>query len=66
MKVFINGHERICSANLTIYSLLIELEQVNKRIAVEINGEIVSRCHFKNTLVINGDKIEIINAVGGG
>jgi len=66
MKVFVNGQEKSCSASLTLYSLLIELEQANKRVAVEVNGEIVPRSHFDNKLVVDGDEIEIINAVGGG
>ena len=66
MKIFVNGHEKSCSASLTLYSLLIELEQANKRIAVEINGEIVPRSDYENKLVVDGDEIEIINAVGGG
>ena len=66
MKVFVNGREKNCSAPLTLYSLLIELEQANKRIAVEVNGEIVPRSDFENKLVVDGDEIEIINAVGGG
>jgi len=66
MKIFVNGHEKSCSASLTLYSLLIELEQANKRVAVEVNGEIVPRSHFENKLVVDGDEIEIINAVGGG
>jgi len=66
MKIFVNGHEKSCSASLTLYSLLIELEQANKRVAVEVNGEIIPRSHFENKLVVDGDEIEIINAVGGG
>jgi len=66
MIVFVNGQEKSCSASLTLYSLLIELEQANKRVAVEVNGEIVPRSHFENKLVVDGDEIEIINAVGGG
>ena len=66
MKVFVNGQEKSCSASLTLFNLLIELEQANKRIAVEVNGEIVLRSDYENKLVVDGDKIEIINAVGGG
>ena len=66
MKVFVNGQEKSCSDSLTLYSLLIKLEQANKRIAVEVNGEIVPRSDFENKLVVDGDEIEIINAVGGG
>jgi len=66
MKVFVNGQEKSCSASLTLFNLLIELEQANKRVAVEVNGEIVPRSDYENKLVVDGDKIEIINAVGGG
>ena len=66
MKVFINGQEKNCGTSLTLHSLLNELEQADKRVAVEVNGEIVPRSQFKNKLVVDGDKIEIINAVGGG
>jgi len=66
MKVFVNGQEKSCSASLTLFNLLIELEQADKRVAVEVNGEIVPRSDYENKLVVDGDKIEIINAVGGG
>jgi len=42
------------------------LGHANKKIAVEVNEEIIPRSQLKNKLVVDGDKIEIINAVGGG
>ena len=43
-----------------------ELGHDDKRVAIEVNEEIVPRSHLKNKLVVDGDKIEIITAVGGG
>jgi len=66
MKITINGQIKQCSPNFTIESLLDELGYANKKIAVEINEEIIPRSKLKNKLIIDGDRIEIINAVGGG
>ena len=37
-----------------------------KRIAVEINGEIVPKSHYSETILRNGDMVEIVSFVGGG
>ena len=66
MDIIINGIERNYTSSLTLEILLIELGYANKKVAVEVNEEIISRSQLKNKLVVNGDKIEIINAVGGG
>ena len=66
MDIFINGIERNLTSNLTLEILLNKLDCANKKIAVEVNGEIIPRSHVKNRLIVDGDKIEIINAVGGG
>jgi len=66
MDIVINGIERNFSSSLTIETLLIELGHANKRVAVEVNEEIIPRSELRTKLVVDGDKIEIINAVGGG
>ena len=66
MKITINGIEKKFTSSLTLDTLLIELGHANKKVAVEVNEEIVPRSQLRNKLVIDGDKIEIINAVGGG
>jgi len=66
MKILVNGKKIKFDSNLTLHMLLIELDFISKRIAVEVNEEIITRSHFKNKLIVDGDKIEIINAVGGG
>jgi len=66
MKIIINGVEKNYTSDLTLETLLIELGHANKKVAVEVNKEIIPRSELKNKLVVDGDKIEIINAVGGG
>jgi len=66
MNVIINGIERNFTSSLTLETLLTELGHANKKVAVEINEEIIPRSELRNKLVVDGDKIEIINAVGGG
>ena len=65
MKVTINGIEKRFTSSLTLETLLIELGHANKKVAIEVNEEIVPRSQLRNKLVVDGDKIEIINAVGG-
>lgn len=50
----------------TIADLLTELGLAGKRIAVECNGEIVSRSRYATTTIERGDRLEIVAAVGGG
>ena len=66
MNITINGIEKNYPSSLTLEALLIKLGHANKKVAVEVNKEIIPRSQLKNKLVVDGDKIEIINAVGGG
>jgi sulfur carrier protein len=51
---------------LTVAQLLEHMALQGKRLAVERNGEIVPRSRFDQPLLENGDRIEIVVAVGGG
>jgi len=66
MNIVINGVEKTYTSSLTLEVLLNELDQSSKKVAIEVNEEIIPRSQYKNKLVVDGDKIEIINAVGGG
>ena len=66
MNITINGIEKNYTSSFTLEALLIKLGHANKKVAVEVNKEIIPRSQLKNKLVVDGDKIEIINAVGGG
>lgn len=67
MQLIINGKIRSFEANtLTVAALVAQLELVGKRLAIERNAEIVPRSQFETTLLADGDKLEIVGAVGGG
>ncbi|HHU94313.1 MAG TPA: sulfur carrier protein ThiS [Alcaligenaceae bacterium] len=65
MQIVLNGEQRDCSAQ-TVFDLISELGYVGKRIAVELNGEIVPKSQHEATALNNGDQLEIVVAVGGG
>ncbi|MES2501745.1 MAG: sulfur carrier protein ThiS [Pseudomonadota bacterium] len=67
MNILINGNVKVFNvADLTIAGLVTELDLVGKRLAIEKNGEIVPRSQFADVLLQDGDKLEIVGAVGGG
>ena len=65
-ELIINGTPRQFDAPLDVTRLVEQLDLVGKRIALERNGEIVPRSQFSTTLLADGDKLEIVAAVGGG
>ena len=67
MNIIINGNVKVFNvANLTMAGLVAELDLVSKRLAIEKNGEIVPRSQFADVFLQEGDKLEIVGAVGGG
>ena len=66
IRVTLNGAPRELPAALTFAQLLEELDLAGRRIAIERNGEIVPRSAFAAAHVADGDRIEVVVAVGGG
>lgn len=67
MNILINGNVKVFTvAELTIAALVSELDLAGKRLAIEKNGEIVPRSQFADVFLQDGDKLEIVGAVGGG
>ncbi len=62
----INGQQRQFSTPLSVSQLLLELDLAGKRVAVELNGEIVPRSQHGSVDLQNSDQLEIVVAVGGG
>ena len=62
----INGRSRAFPGPLNVARLIEELELRGKRIALERNGEIVPRSQFSAHSLADGDRLEIVVAVGGG
>ena len=67
MNITINGNaKQFDSENMTVAELVVTLNLTGKRLAIEKNGEIVPRSQFADVHLQDGDKLEIVGAVGGG
>ena len=66
IQVTVNGEAHRLEKPLQIAGLLEKLELVGKKVAVERNGEIVPRSAHASTVLADGDRLEIVVAVGGG
>ncbi|MDP6543951.1 MAG: sulfur carrier protein ThiS [Phycisphaerae bacterium] len=67
MKLCLNGEESDFADGLTISGLLVEQEvKTPEMVSVELNGQILKRSKFEDTVVKDGDKIEFLFFAGGG
>ena len=66
IELVINGASRPFPHSLSVSELVLALDLAGKRIAVERNGEIVPKSRHGDTQLVNGDRLEIVVAVGGG
>lgn len=67
IQLKINGREREFQFDIMhVTDLVSTLGLEGKRIALELNGEIVPRSTFSEVKLITGDTLEIVGAVGGG
>lgn len=64
--VRINGEEKEDYDGLTVEEMVNREGFQKSRIAVEINGAIVSKQTYQDTIVHSGDVIEVVSFVGGG
>lgn len=62
--ITVNGEKLDFSGTVT--ELLDVLEYNGKRVAVELNENIVPKLEYDNTIISDGDKLEIVRFVGGG
>ena len=66
IKIYVNGTLTEVPLNLNIYKLLDQLDVQKKHIAIEINENIIFKTDWESTKLEEGDKIEIVKAIGGG
>jgi thiamine biosynthesis protein ThiS len=66
ITIFVNGAERQLPQSISISDLIEDMGMTGKRVALERNGEIVPRSTFAIQQLAEGDKLEIVVAVGGG
>jgi sulfur carrier protein len=66
IEIVVNGAKQRHSGPLKVADLLRAMALAGKKVAVERNGEIVPRGAHASTLLADGDRLEIVAAVGGG
>ena len=66
IRIVLNGAPREFPAPLTFSQLLHEMALAGRRLAIERNGEIVPRSRFAEARLADGDRVEVVIAVGGG
>ena len=66
MKIAVNGEDKEIANGLSLDGLLEQLQIRPARVVVELNRNIVSRDAYGATMLVEGDKLEIVHFVGGG
>jgi sulfur carrier protein len=66
IRVTVNGAAHKFERPIEVSALLSSLDLAGKKVAVERNGEIVPRSAHASTVLTDGDRLEIVVAVGGG
>ena len=66
MKIQLNGEPRELSAGATVADLIDQLSLTGKRLAVELNEDIVPRSQHADIRLNDGDRVEVVHAIGGG
>lgn len=66
LRITVNGEEMALEAPVTLEQLIARMSLTGKRIALERNGEIVPRSRYGQQTLAEGDRLEIVVAVGGG
>jgi sulfur carrier protein len=66
MTITLNGEKRDVPDGITVLGLLEHLQIQHQRVAVERNEEIVKKDRFADTIVREGDALEVVSFMGGG
>ncbi len=66
MKITLNGEEREFDQSLSVKALLEAIDVVPERVVVEVNLTILKRAQHPDVQLNDGDRVEIVQFVGGG
>ena len=66
IKIKINGKIKIIIDKITLHQLIIDLKIPIRKVAIELNREIINKKNIKKIKLRNNDKIEIVHFIGGG
>lgn len=66
MRILLNGDSFELPDGATVADLLVRLDLTGRRVAVELNLDIVPRSLHSETVLREGDTLEVVHAIGGG
>ena len=66
MRIVLNGEARGLEPGTTLAALVASLDLGGRRMAVEVNEEVIPRSEYADHVLGEGDRVEIVHAVGGG
>ena len=66
ITIILNGNNEQLDSSISISQLLETLDLSEKRLAVELNQQIIPRSDFASTMLNDQDQVEIVQAIGGG
>jgi len=66
ITIILNGKDEQLGSDISITQLLESLGLGEKRLAVEVNQQIVPRSDFASVTLNDQDQVEIVQAIGGG
>jgi thiamine biosynthesis protein ThiS len=66
MQIQVNGEPREVAEGATLSSLVADLRLEGSRYAIEVNEELVPRSEHARHLLQEGDRVEVVQAIGGG
>ena len=66
MRIQLNGESFDVPDGETVSALLTRLDLTGRRVAVELNMDIVPRSQHVSTTLTEGDQVEVVHAIGGG
>ena len=66
IKITVNGKQMTVNLKYSLKNLIDKLKLPIKKVAIELNSEIVNKKRISKTILKSGDKIEIVNFIGGG
>ncbi len=66
MQIIVNGESRDSADAATIATVIEALGLSGQRCAAELNGDIVPRSSWGERVLVSGDRLEVVRAIGGG
>lgn len=66
MHIQLNGETLELPEGASVADLIERLELTGRRVAVERNLDIVPRSQYGSTVLADGDRLEVVHAIGGG